>query len=412
MAAASDKIIQFPSKPEKQESRERYTRRKDGLYQIELRYKDAAGVSRKKSFYGKSQGEAQQKKKAFERDLDIGKKAADKTLFSVYADSWMITYKSGPKPGTRATYQHDINLMKKAFADKKLKEITASDVQAWLNTRAGLSASALHKSAMTARAIFEAARHDRLIYLNPCDRLKIPAGDTGTHRALLPTEREFITSHCQDHRFYFAAMIMLYAGLRRGEVMALQYDRDVDLQSMQIHVRESAHIDENGTGFFIDKPKSPASVRTVPILPPLDTILLSAPKSGYVLKSASGGFMTESAFSRCFESYLINLAQAMNGVQKRWATLEQLEHWKEISFKCHDLRHTFCTLLYDAGVDVKTAQLWMGHSDIMVTMRIYTHLSQLKQEQSIIAARDHFGKLSTVGKSVGKDERTINKHAE
>lgn len=402
MAAVSSKIIAFPQ-PEKKESSARRTRRKDGLFQVELRYKDSNGVAKKKSFYGKSQAEANAKKKAFEQELAVGLKADDKTGFSAYADHWLKTYKSDLRPGTKATYEHDVKLMKEAFGEKKLKEISLSDVQAWLNTRSGLSASAIKKSAMTARALFESARQDRLILFNPCDQLSIPKGPEGTHRALTDEERVFITTHCQDHRFYYAAMIMLYAGLRRGEVMALRYDRDIDLDALEIHVRESAHISEKGTDYFIDSPKSAASVRTVPILPPLDTILASAPKEGLVLRSAAGKPMTESAFSRCLESYQINLEQELNGTSRRWATPEQLAAWRSFPIRCHDLRHTFCTMLYDSGeVDVKTAQLWMGHADVMVTMRIYTHLSQARQDKAIQSARAHFASLATVGNSVGK----------
>lgn len=402
MAAVSSKIIAFPQ-PEKKESSARRTRRKDGLFQVELRYKDPNGVAKKKSFYGKSQAEANAKKKAFEQELAVGLKADDKTGFSAYADHWLKTYKSDLRPGTKATYEHDVKLMKEAFGEKKLKEISLSDVQAWLNTRSGLSASAIKKSAMTARALFESARQDRLILFNPCDQLSIPKGPEGTHRALTDEERVFITTHCQDHRFYYAAMIMLYAGLRRGEVMALRYDRDIDLKALEIHVRESAHISEKGTDYFIDSPKSAASVRTVPILPPLDTILASAPKEGLVLRSAAGKPMTESAFSRCLESYQINLEQELNGTSRRWATPEQLAAWRSFPIRCHDLRHTFCTMLYDSGeVDVKTAQLWMGHADVMVTMRIYTHLSQARQDKAIQSARAHFASLATVGNSVGK----------
>ena len=398
--AAVASVIPFPQ-PEKKEAGKRRTRRADGLFQVELRYKDANGVPKKKSFYGKTQAEAQNKKKAFERDLAAGLKADDKTAFCAYADHWLQTYKSGLKPGTLSTYRHDVDLLKAAFAGKLLREIVPSDVQAFINTRAGFSASAIKKSAMTARAIFEAARQDRLILFNPCDQLTPPTGTAGTHRALEPDERIFITTHCTDHRFYYAAMLMLYAGLRRGEAMAMRFDRDIDLDRQMIHVTESAHIAENGTDFFLDSPKSAASVRDIPILPPLDAILASAPKQGLVLPSAKGEMCTESAFTRCFESYLVNLEQELNGTSKRWATEEQLKNWKTFPLRCHDLRHTFCSLLYEADVDPKTAQLWMGHSDIMVTLRIYTHLSQRKQQSAAASARQKFAQFANVGNPVG-----------
>ena len=53
------------------------------------------------------------------------------------------------------------------------------------------------------------------------------------------------------------------------------------------------------------------------------------------------------------------------------------------------LRHTYATILFDAGVDVKSAQKFLGHSDIEVTLEIYTHLSKFKEEQAIRALDEH-----------------------
>ena len=49
-------------------------------------------------------------------------------------------------------------------------------------------------------------------------------------------------------------------------------------------------------------------------------------------------------------------------------------------FTPHELRHTFCTILFESGVDVLTAQKLMGHSDPKITMDIYTHLSEQHEE--------------------------------
>ena len=55
----------------------------------------------------------------------------------------------------------------------------------------------------------------------------------------------------------------------------------------------------------------------------------------------------------------------------------------------HMLRHTYATLLFDAGVDAKSAQKFLGHSDIEVTLEVYTHLSKFKEEKSIQALDEH-----------------------
>ena len=55
--------------------------------------------------------------------------------------------------------------------------------------------------------------------------------------------------------------------------------------------------------------------------------------------------------------------------------------------RAHDLRHSFCTMLYDSGVDLKTAMLWMGHADQTMTMQIYTHLTETRRKEAENALR-------------------------
>ena len=65
---------------------------------------------------------------------------------------------------------------------------------------------------------------------------------------------------------------------------------------------------------------------------------------------------------------------------------------KEIGIICtpHELRHSYATILFDAGIDVKTAQTWLGHADINTTLNIYTHLSDRKKEESFRKLSDYF----------------------
>lgn len=60
-----------------------------------------------------------------------------------------------------------------------------------------------------------------------------------------------------------------------------------------------------------------------------------------------------------------------------------IDKWKKMpEIHPYDLRHTYCSILYDAGVDVKTAQYLMGHATLEVTLKIYTHLTEERKERS------------------------------
>ena len=68
--------------------------------------------------------------------------------------------------------------------------------------------------------------------------------------------------------------------------------------------------------------------------------------------------------------------------------------WVIEKFTAHQLRHTYATMLFDANVDIKSAQMFLGHSDIEVTLNIYTHLSKFKTDEAIESLNGHLDKLS------------------
>ena len=94
-------------------------------------------------------------------------------------------------------------------------------------------------------------------------------------------------------------------------------------------------------------------------------------KGDYVIeKSRGGGRMTESAWKRLFENYMVALREADES-EKNYDSEERFEE-----FTAHQLRHTYCSMLQWSGVDIKTAQELMGHSEYGVTANIYTHIDE------------------------------------
>ena len=86
--------------------------------------------------------------------------------------------------------------------------------------------------------------------------------------------------------------------------------------------------------------------------------------------------MTNTAWTTSWNSYMHYLNIQAGG---RDASRSNPKVVAMDRFTAHQLRHTYATMLYDAGVDVKTAQDFLGHADPTVTMNIYTHLSSQKK---------------------------------
>lgn len=118
------------------------------------------------------------------------------------------------------------------------------------------------------------------------------------------------------HHFHLAVMVMLYAGLRRGEALAIDLDRDVDYINHCIYVREAVRFDSNQA--IISDPKTAAGVRTVPMVKLLEDLLKG--HHGMLAPSQkTGKTMSEAAFKSAWNSYILTMECRLNGVkQKRW----------------------------------------------------------------------------------------------
>ena len=334
-------------------------------------------------FYGKTQSEAFDEREKYKQLKQAGLRAeASGVTLRQYAAKWIAIHKAGVTEKSYNSYALQLEKLIASIGNQRMQDITATDVKQAYNTVSDLSASAIHIFAVTIRGMFRSAVADRVITHDPSAGIKPPSGDSGSHRAITKEERDLI--HATPHRMRSAVMVMLYAGLRRGEVMAIDIDRDVDITDKTISVREAVRYDNNQP--TIADPKTEAGARTIPLLDVLVPELSG--KHGLLSPSAAGKHMSSIAFRRAWDSYLTALSVKANGYTRRWRPKDDNGDplpFRDVSIQPHDLRHSYCTMLYDAGVDLKTAMKWMGHADQTMTMRIYTHLSE-EREQSAKAA--------------------------
>lgn len=171
-------------------------------------------------------------------------------------------------------------------------------------------------------------------------------------------------------------MIMLYAGLRKGELIALTWS-DVDLEAGTVTVNKAVEYDNDVPR--LKTPKSNAGNRTVYIPDILIGYLRRMPKNGpLVFPNQKGEMFRLKQFQRAWDTYLLDLDMLYGNVPERKSKYDP--HFKGVvgirRFTPHMLRHTFCTMLYEAGIDIVTAKDQMGHADVKTTLSIYTHLSE------------------------------------
>ena len=290
---------------------------------------------------------------------------------------WIKSYKASKRDYTKDMYTSVYNThIQNVIGSIELKDVSPVNITQIMNSCASKSESLQKKVLITMYQLFDTAIDNRLISSNPCLGITIiKVQKEEKNKTLTDTQQKEILSKAKQTRAYIFVALGLYAGLRREESLALTWD-DIDWDSEYIHIKKSVTF---GTNQSKVEPmtKSSAGLRDIPIPAPLLKILNGANrshgsegitkvkvkvengynireiKSKYICPASDGGLMTKSSFKRMWEV-----------VTKRM----------DVHVTSHMLRHTYCTSLHKAGIDMRTAQYLMGDSDMKTVAKVYTHI--------------------------------------
>jgi len=237
----------------------------------------------------------------------------------------------------------------------RLSEIRNPDVQDFVDRllAQGLDPSTIRNAVMPLRAIYRRALSRGDVALNPTTGLELPAVRGRRDRIATPDEAAALLAALADQERALWATA-LYAGLRRGELMALDW-KHIDLAVGVIRVERS--FDPHAQKFI--SPKSRAGMRKVPIASALREQLIA-----HKLRSGrSGGLVFPTSAGTPFDSWAIK-----GRADKAWnaAGLRPIG--------LHESRHTFASLMIAAGVNAKALSTYMGHASITITLDRYGHL--------------------------------------
>lgn len=373
-------------------AKKKNTTRKDGRIAVQvyigrelLGYDDdgKAEYRRKyKTVYGKTQKEANEKaeeiKLAMRKGIDI---TSGNDEFSKWSNRFLEIKLTEIGVSQSKEYTHKVRLINGYIGNVPISQLKTIDLQkiitdlAKRNPSTGRPSSkrVLEITKNTLSQIFELAIENRVLDYNPAKAVKTPKTKApNQRRALTAEEQGWIVG--REHRAQTAAMVMMYAGLRRGELIPLSWN-DVDLEAKTITINKAVELHSNE---FVVKntTKTDAGMRTIDIPAILAEYLGGVKRSSVlVCTSANGKMHTLTSWRRMWDSYLTALNKEYGEVRtiggafgKQETSIPEITpHW---------LRHTFATLLYMSGVDVLTAKEQLGHADIRTTLGIYTHLDK------------------------------------
>lgn len=341
------------------------------------------GKKIKKSVYAKTEKELKNKVKILKQEINNGKDITISNNFGFWCDKWLNEVKipSDLSSGTLTEYKTAIKHLKGWFGDYDFKKINLSMFQIRINeltknnpnTNKPASKKLLTDIKKTAKSVFRYAELNRVANVpNFVDAIVISKNATKKERGALSFEEQQMIINT-PHRAQIAAMIMMFAGLRRGELIALKWD-DINLDEGTVVVNKAADI-QNNSVIIKDKGKTKNALRTIYIPPILIDYLKKYQRNdgSYVLQKASGGPMTKSAYVKMWDSYWCDLnvkyGYANQNVSKYNPNGLPMKIKKRDSHEC---RHTFATIMYLQGIDIITAKEMFGHSDSKLLIETYT----------------------------------------
>jgi len=280
------------------------------------------------------------------------------TLFidgSVTLEEYLGRFMEIKKPNiSHNTYQmyHYAALKLEPIKDYPLSKITHTDLQMLLNSLSD-TPNQQRKVKILLHQLFKMAVSDKAIIYNPAESLTVTPYQKHDRRALNVAERQALLSAELSPSDRLFVDLLYYCGLRKGEALALRRS-DIDFRNATLNITKNLDLKAHA----VKPPKTKTSIRTVPIPLPLLKELKDCPMIDYFFLNANGELHT------------------VNSYRRMW---DRIMKAADIDITAHYLRHNYCTMLAENGIDMKVAQRYLGHADITTTMNIYAHVTDEKE---------------------------------
>lgn len=314
-----------------------------------------------------------------------------------------ISQKTGVRHNTRSNYKFVVNVIKKeAFGQKRIDKIKVSDAKEWLIKMQqidGRGYSSIHTIRGVVRPAFQMAVDDDLLVKNPFEfQLNtVVVNDSVTREVITrQQERDFLEFVKNDKHFckyYDGIYILFKTGLRISEFVGLT-KKNLDFENSRIIVDHQLQRTRD-MKYIIEDTKTESGERMVPMTPEVkecfQRILTNRkkPKVEPMVEGYSGFLFLDKnnnpMVALHWEKYFQHIREKYNKIYKVQMPV----------VTPHVARHTFCSNMAKSGMNPKTLQYIMGHSEIGVTLNTYTHLGYEDAEEEMQKVVDAASRKST-----------------
>lgn len=367
-------------------------KRKDGRWCAA--YYDESPKPKRHYVYGRTQTEVKKRLKEKIATQNTPVEMEEKSEETMLLQDWVLYYLMNYKKNEvkETTYNSYINTFSSNINNTELgrtnlDKLTSNQLQSFYNRKKadGYNPKTIRHIYILLNIALNKAVQLKMINENVNLLVTLPKKEEFNAQVLSIDEVKKILTYAREDPLYPIIVLTLYTGLRKGEVMGLKWE-NIDFEKKELHVKGSlcrVVIERNLEGksiygYKILEPKTTKSKRTIPLLPHAIEALeiqrkrQEQDKENYALIYQDEGFV----FTRKDGRYL-----EQRGFMDNYHSFMKSYGVTDVRF--HDLRHTFASLLLEAGESPKIIQELLGHSTITTTMDIYAHTTNAGKVKAI-----------------------------
>ena len=329
-------------------------------------------------------------------DLESQLDPLKKNLTVIELTERYLSTKTGTKPSTAANYNFVMNILRKEeFGTKKISQIKTSDAKLFLIKLQsdGKGYSTVKTVRGILRPAFQMAVDDDILNKNPFgfQLSGVVINDSITREAISREDmRRFLKFVHDDNcycKYYEAVYILFHTGLRISEFCGLTL-KDIDLQNKVLNIDHQLQRTSDMT-YRIESTKTKAGTRKLPLTDDVVECFRAIiedrepPKREKMIDGYAGFLYYD---TNGMPLVAMHWEHRFKHMVKRYNEIYRLQM---PSITPHVCRHTYCSNMAKSGINPKTLQYLMGHSDIGVTLNTYTHLG-------LEDAQDELGRIAEI----------------
>lgn len=276
-----------------------------------------------------------------------------------------------------------LNVIEKSnVVHKDINDITSEELQEYFNTLTFYSNSYIMKLVEQFSQAFRYAMNKGFLLQNPMYDTVVPKSVRRNKviRALEIEEQQKLTDYLMnastvDVPYKTAFLIEMYMGLRVGEVAALQKS-DIDLRRNIIHVNKTLTRDSDGKRMMGKTPKTEAGIRDIPIPNNIRNEIIEQMRLADLHKDQL--------------LFISNAGTYADPVNINHVLKRICKNLEIPNVTSHSLRHTFGTRCIEAGMRAVALQRLMGHSNVSITLNVYTSVFQRYKESELLKVNNYY----------------------